>query len=108
MVIAIITTTLSGICIMGYMHSTLARWRQFFPSRQIKVLLFDDLKNNAEDFYNDIAEFLGVEAFSSVEQQPLDNRTVLPKNKLQKFFWWMIEAPHPLKLFLKRYLNNNF
>ena len=37
----------------------------------------------------------------------LNNRTVRPKNRLQKALWWILEAPHPLKVMAKKYLNNN-
>ena len=91
----------------GLYAQHLSRWKQFFPDSQIKVLLFDDFKNNPVGFYADIAKFLGVEAFETVENQSLDNKTVRPKNKFQKALWWLIEAPHPLKLMAKKYLGNN-
>lgn len=91
----------------GLYAQHLDRWRQFFPSKQIKVLLFDDFKNNPTGFYSDIAEFLGVGKFVSIENMSLDNRTVRPKNRLQKALWWVLEAPHPLKVMAKKYLNNN-
>jgi len=91
----------------GLYAQHLARWRQFFPSKQIKILLFDDFKNNQPEFFADIAEFLGVGEFVSLGNPSLDNRTVRPKNRLQKTLWYLMEAPHPLKLMLKKYLNNN-
>jgi len=91
----------------GLYAQHLARWREFFPEKQIKVLLFDDFKNNPTGFYADIAEFLGIEEFATIENQSLDNKTVQPKNSFQKALWWVMEAPHPLKLMAKKYLNNN-
>lgn len=91
----------------GLYAQHLARWRQYFPSKQIKILLFDDFKNNPADFYADISEFLNIGKFVSVENLSLDNKTVRPKNHLQKALWWVMEAPHPFKLLAKKYLNNN-
>ena len=91
----------------GLYAQHLTRWKEFFPESQIKILLFDDFKNNPVGFYAEIAAFLGVEKFETVENQSLDNKTVRPKNSFQKALWWVMEAPHPAKLIAKKYLNNN-
>jgi hypothetical protein len=91
----------------GLYAQHLAHWKEFFPAKQIKVMLFDDFKNNPTDFYADIAEFLGVREFVIIDNPSLDNSTVRPKNIFQKSIWWLMEAPHPLKLLAKKYLNNN-
>ena len=91
----------------GLYAQHLARWKQFFPVQQIKIVLFDNFKNNPIDFFADIAEYLNVGGFTSIEKRSFDNKTVIPKSSLQRGLWWIIEAPHPLKLFAKRYLAHN-
>jgi len=36
-------------------------WRKFFPVEQIKIVFFDDLKQNPDEYIQDIYAFLGIE-----------------------------------------------
>ena len=42
--------------------SQLERYYRFFPREQVKVVLFEDLKNNPDQVYAELLEFLGLRA----------------------------------------------
>jgi hypothetical protein len=42
--------------------SHIKRWLQFFPKEQMLILLFDDLRENPEQFAKEIYSFIGVDA----------------------------------------------
>jgi len=45
---------------LGQYAQQLSRFFEAFPKEQIKVLFFDDLKNDSQSFFTDLFEFLGI------------------------------------------------
>lgn len=84
----------------GLYHEQLARYLEFFPREQLKVVLFDDLKANPKAFLTDIYEFLGIDAsFSaSIMNQPKNTKKSLPKfpktyRSLKSIYRNLMEVP---------------
>lgn len=48
----------------GFYTRYLARYYQFFPKEQIKILLFDDLRIRPDELMNEITEFIGAKKFT--------------------------------------------
>ena len=45
---------------MGIYHRQLQNYLDVFPRQQIKIMFFDELKNNQQTFMNEICDFIGI------------------------------------------------
>ncbi|MCB0184312.1 MAG: sulfotransferase domain-containing protein [Caldilineaceae bacterium] len=79
---------------MGYYALQLRRYYALFPTMQLKVLLYEDLRNRWEESYNEICTFLEVDPPAELPQLAQLNKSGTPKSEL----WHKIlRRPHPLK-----------
>lgn len=86
---------------MGFYYSQLKRYYDLFPSKQIKVFLYDELEKNPNHLLTEIFDFLQIPLSVSIDTRFHDNVSGYPKNKtLQRF----IDQPNPLKPIIRSIL----
>ncbi|MEQ9625952.1 sulfotransferase family protein [Coleofasciculus chthonoplastes] len=90
----------------GLYHSQLERYFAQFNPDQIKVLLYEDLKNSPQDLMKDLFNYLGVDAEFIPDTTQTYNKSGQTKNKLINK---IILAPKssPIVKILKLYLPGN-
>lgn len=67
----------------GCYHKHLQRYLKYFPLEQIHLSIFDDLKNNPQQFYNSICDFLEIDHVGLSEMRiSRPNSGGVPKNRL--------------------------
>lgn len=77
----------------------LQRYRHIFHSDQIKVVLYEDLKQNPTQLTTSLFEFLGVDTYFTSDTSQRYNATGVPKSQ----FWWkFLSQPNPIKEPFKR------
>lgn len=67
---------------VGFYYEKLKRYYDLFPAGQIKVILFDDLKQSPLDVCRDLFGFLGIDEAFSPDVSQIHNPGAFPKNKL--------------------------
>jgi len=67
---------------VGFYYEKVKRYYDLFPSRQIKVVLFNDLRRAPLDVCKDLFGFLGVDEKFSPDMGQIHNVGAFPKNKL--------------------------
>ena len=67
---------------LGLYYEQIKRYFDVFPSENIKVFIFDDLKNNSKNVKNELFDFLNIGKLESIDFTKKYNVTRLPKNKL--------------------------
>jgi Sulfotransferase domain len=56
----------------GFYHRHLTSFRRFFPPEQIKILLYDDIRNRPKEVFADVCGYLGID--DSVGPQSVERR----------------------------------
>tara|TARA_Y200000002_G_scaffold383298_1_gene405045 strand:- start:16309 stop:17256 length:948 start_codon:yes stop_codon:yes gene_type:complete len=94
----------------GLYHKHLQNWLKYFSTTQIKILDFNNLVEDPVSFYKEISQFLEIDDFDSYVKDfnKKYNVGTIPKNKVSKKLWGLLEKPSGLKLTIKRYIDNNF
>jgi hypothetical protein len=64
---------------MSLYANLIKRFFDIFPSNQIKIMFFEDLKINSLAFMNELAEFLEIAYFKELEDEVI-NKGAIPKN----------------------------
>jgi hypothetical protein len=67
---------------MGFYYAQLKRYFDLFKQNQIKVYLYEDLKNDPVNLVKDICQFLDVDERLITKSLPRRNVSGIPKNKL--------------------------
>ena len=83
---------------LGYYGAQLQRYYQIFSSSQIKVYLYEDLKEKPIALLQDIFRFLEVDDTFIPDMAIRPNKSGTPKNKILHHF---LTKPNPLKTWLK-------
>lgn len=65
----------------GFYHHNLSKYFRLFPKEQIRVYLFEDLKDNGSEVLKDIYKFLGVDPGFEMEKLIRYNQSGIIKNK---------------------------
>ncbi|MFY9226977.1 MAG: sulfotransferase domain-containing protein [Blastocatellia bacterium] len=81
----------------GYYFAHLQNYYKFFPKEQIKVCLYDDLRQNPRELLRDIFQFLEVDDSFTVNFEQIYNATRKVRSKLLYRF---LTQPNPLHRFL--------
>lgn len=83
---------------MGFYSVQLERYFTLFNSSQIRIYLYEDLKNNPTELLNDICQFLNVDEAQMPKMSQYINSSGLPKNKLLDRF---LKRPNFIKTTLR-------
>lgn len=83
---------------LGYYATQLQRYYTLFKSDQIRVYLYDDLRDNALGLVQDLFQFLEVDANFVPDMQIRPNKSGMPKNSL---LHQLLTKPNPIKTILK-------
>lgn len=83
---------------LGFYGKQLQRYYEMFAPSQIKVYLYEDLKENPIALLQDIFRFLEVDDTFVPDMALRPNKSGMPKNKL---FHQLLTKPNPLKTLLK-------
>ena len=67
---------------VGFYYAKMKRYYDLFPARQIKVVLFDDLKREPMKVCSDLFDYLGVDNSYRPDVSRIHNEGAFPKNKL--------------------------
>jgi hypothetical protein len=71
---------------LGLYAAQVKRYLELFPANQVKILLFDDLKNNNERLMKDLFRFLDLQPDTGINYKERFNEARIPKSaKLMKF-----------------------
>lgn len=65
---------------MGKYNEQISRYKSYFKSENIKIVLYDDLKNNPQQFIKDIYRFLSIDSEFKPDMRRKDNVSGIPKN----------------------------
>ena len=85
---------------MGFYHEQLTRYYELFEPEQIRVWLYEDLKEDPSGVMQDMFQYLGVnDAF--VPETLRHNVSGTPKSRALQTF---IQRPNPLKSFIKPFV----
>lgn len=89
----------------GFYHDQLQRYIERFDASQMKVYLYEDLKQNPKEMLRSLFEFLGVDPLFTLNVDKKHNIGGLPRNQL----WWnFLSQPNPIKAPFKRLLPPKF
>jgi len=66
---------------LGCYYEQLNRYYRVFPTKQILVLLFDDLKDNPDTLLAEILDFLGLPPFRFDFEKKAENKANIPRSK---------------------------
>jgi hypothetical protein len=78
----------------GFNHENLKRYYELFPREQLKVYLFDDLKNDPQQMVRDVFRFLEVDENFVPQTWMTYNMSIVPRSMT---FHKIINGPHPIK-----------
>ncbi|GFE70505.1 sulfotransferase [Chroococcus sp. FPU101] len=67
---------------LGFYYSQLVHYFKAFDSKNIKILFYEDLLNNSEEFIKDLFTFLEVEPNIKVDMAKRYRNNGIPKNKI--------------------------
>jgi hypothetical protein len=81
----------------GYYFANLQNYYKFFPKEQIKICLYDDLRQNPRELLKSIFQFLEVDDSFTVDFQQIHNPTRKVRNRMLFNF---LTRPNPLHDFL--------
>ncbi|AFZ47930.1 sulfotransferase [Cyanobacterium stanieri PCC 7202] len=88
----------------GFYYAQLKRYYDIFDSNQIRVYLFEDIKNKPLELTQDIFEFLEVDPSFEANVKKRHNPTSVPKNQTLNT---LLNRPNPLKDTIKYFLPIN-
>ena len=83
---------------LGFYSKQLQRYYELFPTNQIEVYLYEDLKKKPLELLQNIFHFLEVDATFSPDMALRPNKSGMPKNQI---IHQILTKPNPLKTFLK-------
>ncbi len=89
---------------LGFYYAQLKRYFEIFDSTQIRVYLYDDLKNNPVRVLQDIFKFIGVDEAFVPDTSTKFNISGIPKNKVLHNF---LTGENPIKTVLRPLLPAN-
>lgn len=72
---------------MGLYYQQVKRFLDLFPTEQIKILLYDDLKKKPEALLQEICRFLGIDSEFKFNTSMKFNEARVPKN--EKLLYWL-------------------
>ncbi|MBL7929813.1 MAG: sulfotransferase [Bacteroidia bacterium] len=72
---------------MGLYYEQIKRFLDIFPKEQIRIYLYDDLKNYPETLLKDVSLFLGIDAGFKFNTALKFNEAKVPKN--EKLLYWL-------------------
>jgi len=84
-----------------FYYADLKRYTELFPRENIKIMLFDDLKEDPAEFLRGVERFLGVREFVPENIHRKSNTTTMPRSKN------LNASLHKIRLFIRR-KNLNF
>ncbi|NES75052.1 MULTISPECIES: sulfotransferase [Okeania] len=89
---------------VGMYSQQIKRYLNYFEPEQLKILFYDDFRQNPLEVIKEVYQYLGVDDsfVPNIERQK--NQGYLPKNKLIHQF---LSTSNPLKSFLKKVLPNS-
>jgi hypothetical protein len=85
----------------GFYYAQLRRYYEAFDREQIKVYLYEDLRDNPIGMQKGIYRFLGVDDTFVPDVSARYNVSGVPKNKQVHAIYTILIKPHPLKSVLK-------
>jgi hypothetical protein len=71
---------------LGLYYEQVKRYFDIFPEENIKIFLFEELKNKPLTLMNDLYEFLDLPICESINSNKKYNETILPKNRIFEVF----------------------
>ncbi|MDJ0553302.1 MAG: sulfotransferase domain-containing protein [Microcoleaceae cyanobacterium MO_207.B10] len=89
----------------GFYYTQLKRYYHIFDSSQIKVYLYEDLRNDAVSLNKDIFGFLEVDKSFDTNVNKQHNPTRVPKNQTINT---LLNRPNPIKDTIKHFLPTRF
>ena len=72
---------------IGLYFKQIKRFLDIFPEKQIKIILFEDLKNNTSNVLDDLFIFLGLNKKDKVLLNKNSNKGKVPKNRMSNFLF---------------------
>ncbi|MFW6285887.1 MAG: sulfotransferase [Nanoarchaeota archaeon] len=82
------------------------RFEKYFPSKQIKIIFFEDYKKDNQKIYNEIFEFLDIENIK-IENNKNNHLRVEPKNNIYLYIYLFLNNNNfyfiPKKLIKRKY-----
>jgi len=91
----------------GHYDDQLSMMLEYFPSAQIKVYLFEDLKNNPQAICDEVYKWVGLEPVKIEEE--VHNPTFKPKSKkMGKAINWLRKESNPIKRMVRGVLPYSF
>ncbi len=89
---------------LGFYYVQLKRYFEIFDSTQIRVYLYDDLRNNPVRVLQDIFKFIGVDVAFVPDMSTKFNVSGIPKNKVLHNF---LTGENPIKTIFRPFLPAN-
>ena len=93
---------------LGFYHAQLSRYYEAFERGQIRIYLYEDLKDDPVGMLRDIYGFLGVEDTFVPDVSGKYNVSGVPKNERLHALHALLLKPHPVKSALKPFLPKRF
>lgn len=72
---------------MGLYYEQVKRFLDVFPKDQLRIYLYDDLKNNPESMLKDVCRYLGIDSGFNFNTAEKFNEARVPKN--EKLLYWL-------------------
>tara|TARA_X000001036_G_scaffold439118_1_gene489007 strand:+ start:1153 stop:2118 length:966 start_codon:yes stop_codon:yes gene_type:complete len=88
---------------LGLYYNQVKRYYDLFPKENIKILLYDDLKNNPEQIKDNLFNFLNLE-IPDIDFSQKFNSSIVPKNSLIAYFFELFKNNG----FLRNLFSNKF
>jgi hypothetical protein len=82
---------------LGLYHEQVKRFLTIFPRDQVKILLFDDLKQDRQHLVNDLFQFLQIDTPSNLDTADTHNEARIPR--APGFIKWITQTGLKRKLF---------
>tara|TARA_B100000029_G_C17579720_1_gene959247 strand:+ start:1563 stop:2528 length:966 start_codon:yes stop_codon:yes gene_type:complete len=90
---------------LGLYYNQVKRYYDLFPKENIKILLYDELKNHPEQIKHNLFKFLNLE-IPNVDFSQKFNSSIVPKNSLIAYFFELIRGNGYLRnLFSNKFKN---
>lgn len=72
---------------IGLYFEQIKRFLDIFPKKQVKILLFEDLKKNQDSFEDDLCDFLCLDKKNKVSMNKKSNKGKVPKNRISNLIF---------------------
>lgn len=90
---------------LGFYYHQLKPYFESFPSKQIKICLYENFVNDPNLFMQDIFDFLEVDTSFTPDMSHKYNLSVIPRNN---FWHHFLKNSNPVKSIIKPFLPSNF